>query len=480
MKILLTGASGYIGKRLLAELVSRGDEVTCFTRNPGALQGIPWLNDRVKILEVDLLNPVSDEYSQLEFDAAYYLVHSMTSSIEDFEKSEALTAVNFVDYIGKTSVRQIIYLGGIANSSELSPHLASRRNVEGILKMSGRDTTILRAGIIIGSGSASFEIIRDLVEKLPVMITPKWLNTKCQPIAIKDVIGFLTGVLLRSETYNRTYDIGGPDILTYREMLMQFAKVRGYKRYIITLPVLTPRLSSYWLYFVTSTSYKLAVNLVNSMKVEVTCRPNDLARLLGIKPLRYNEALVSAFQKIEKDLVLSSWKDPISSSSANRNILKFIEIPTHGCLMDIREKKIRGNTNEVVRRIWSIGGTKGWYYANWLWNIRGMLDKLTGGVGLRRGRRNEEVLYPGDTVDFWRVLISDRGSSRLLLYAEMRLPGEAWLEFRIVKRDEDNYLRQTATFRPRGLSGRLYWYMVLPFHAFIFNGMITRLAGESR
>ena len=316
--------------------------------------------------------------------------------------------------------------------------------------------------------------MRDLVEKLPIMITPKWLNTKCQPIGISDVLKFLSKTLFNPLTYDQDFDIGGPDILSYKEMLLEFGRMRNLKRYIFTLPVMTPKLSSYWLYFVSSTSYKLAVALVNSMKVEVICRDNSLNEILGIETISYANALQRAFSKIERNEVVSSWKDAFISSGFNFNISEFIEVPSYGCFKDVRTALVV-HREDTIRKIWSIGGENGWYYGNWLWQIRGYLDKLSGGVGLRRGRTSENTLNAGDALDFWRVLYANKEEGRLLLYAEMKLPGDAWLEFRM----QDDKLIQTATFRPLGVLGRLYWYAVLPFHGFIFNGMIKALTKES-
>jgi hypothetical protein len=324
----------------------------------------------------------------------------------------------------------------------------------------------------VGSGSASFEIIRDLVEKLPFMITPRWLKTKCQPIAIRNVIEFLVGVIGRQETYNKSYDIGGPDILTYKEMLLRFAKVRGLKRSILIVPVMTPLISSYWLYFVTSTSYALAKNLVNSMKIEVICQPNTLSTMLGINLINYDTAIKFAFDKIEQNQVLSSWKDAQTSNIFSTGFSKFIEVPINGCFREVRSIKLE-NEASSLEKIWAIGGKTGWYYGTWLWEIRGFLDQLLGGVGMRRGRKSDTELNTSDALDFWRVMIAEKDQKRLLLYAEMKLPGEAWLEFKI---DNNQYLTQTATFRPLGILGRLYWYSVLPFHGFIFKGMIHNIA----
>ncbi|WP_029033669.1 SDR family oxidoreductase [Salinimicrobium terrae] len=476
MKILLTGATGYIGKRLLPVLLEQGHEVVCCVRDRNRFpsEGI-YLNPQISLLEVDFLKEPPSPEAIKDIDAAYYLIHSMSAGTGDFAEMEAASAHNFLKLVEQTSVKQIIYLTGITNEKELSKHLSSRKNVEEILRRSNIPLTALKAGIIVGSGSASFEIMRDLVEKLPVMITPKWVTTKSQPVAIRNVLEYLSGVLLRNETFNRSFDIGGPDVLTYKEMMLQFAEVRGFKRRIITVPVMTPRLSSYWLYFVTSTSYKLAVNLVDSMKIEVIARDNKLEKKLGIRPIPYKEAVQLAFQKIEQNSVISSWKDSLASSYADNSLLEHINVPTDGCFKDHREKKITGNPNSVLDNIWAIGGVRGWYYGNWLWKIRGFMDKMVGGVGLRRGRTHPHHINTGDTLDFWRVLAADKKNRRLLLYAEMKLPGEAWLEFKITERNGEHFLQQTATFRPNGLAGRLYWYTVLPFHFFVFEGMAGNL-----
>ena len=475
MKILLTGASGYIGKRLLPVLLEEGHHVICCVRDKNRFEKKLYNYENVSLFEVDFLKEVNPENVPVDFEVAFYLIHSMSSSINDFTEFETDCANNFVNFINKTNCRQIIYLSGIANATELSEHLLSRKNVEEILKRSNIPVTILRAGIIVGSGSASFEIIRDLVEKLPVMITPKWLNTKCQPIAIRDVIKFLTGVMLNDKCFGRTFDIGGPEILSYREVLLGYAEVRKLKRFIITLPVMSPRLSSYWLYFVTSTSYKLAVNLVESMKIEVVCRDNDLQKMLNIETIEYKKSVELAFEKIEQNLVLSSWKDSLITSSAYGSLSENIQVPEFGCFKDRKEAEINNDPEQVLDNVWSIGGERGWYYGNALWRIRGFLDKLSGGVGLRRGRTNFNKLVSGDVLDFWRVIVADREAKRLLLYAEMKLPGEAWLEFKIVQREKKQFLIQTATFRPSGLPGRIYWYLLLPFHFFIFEGMINNI-----
>lgn len=470
MKILLTGATGYIGKRILPALVRKGHHVVCCVRDKSRFNPPKSLLSSISIIEVDLLDVTSLSRIPSDIDVAYYLVHSMSISA-DYKNLEQQSAINFRDKLSQTQVKQVIYLSGIINETELSKHLLSRKTVEEELEKGTFNLTCLRAGIIVGSGSASFEIMRDLVEKLPIMITPKWLLTKCQPIGISDVQTFLTECILREETYNRNFDIGSEDVLSYKEMLLEFAKVRGLKRVILTVPVLTPRLSSYWLYFVTSTSYKLARSLVDSMKVEVVCRDNEINQILDIQPITYKESLLKAFEKVEKDSITSSWKDSYSSSEINMNISDFISVPVFGCFKDSRSILVN-NFDSSINKIWSIGGKNGWYYGNWLWRIRGFLDKLVGGVGLRRGRTNQTTISVGDSLDFWRVLYANKEEGRLLLFAEMKLPGEAWLEFKIT----DNKLVQTATFRPLGLMGRLYWYSVYPFHGIIFKGMILKLS----
>ncbi len=470
MRILLTGATGYVGKRLLPILLQQGHTVICCVRDKNRFRVDEHLRSQIEVVEVDFLEPQLDNLPK-NIDAAYYLIHSMSIAKGDFEDLESTSAKNFKRYIETTTAEQVIYLSGIVNEDKLSKHLASRKNVESVLACKQYHLTVLRAGIIVGSGSSSFEIIRDLSEKLPVMIAPKWLNTRCQPIAIRDVISYLVGVLHNEKCYDTSFDIGGPDILTYEEMLQQYCHVRGLKRWIITVPVMTPRLSSYWLYFVTSISYPLAVNLVNSMKVEVICRNDDLEKMLQVHPIRYKDSIELAFQKIEQNLVASSWKDSFSSSRTDRTLSAFIEVPKFGCLKDEKSLKVT-DPKKVIDNIWAIGGGRGWYYGNRLWRFRGFLDKLFGGVGLRRGRTHPTDLHAGDALDFWRVLFADKESGRLLLFAEMKVPGEAWLEFRL---DNENVLHQTATFRPKGLLGRMYWVSALPFHYFVFNGMIRNI-----
>ncbi len=469
MNVLLTGANGYIGKRLMIQLIEQGHHLYCCVRDKNRFNPPASVRKNITVLEIDLTEIDSLDAIPNEIDAAYYLVHSMSGS-SDYQALELKCAIHFRTRMEKTKVKHVIYLSGMTNNTKLSKHLKSRKNVEDELTKGDYNFTCLRAGIIVGSGSASFEIIRDLVEKLPVMITPKWLLTKCQPIGVSDVLSILSKSLLNEKVFNQNFDIGSPDILSYKEMLLQFAEVRGLKRKIWTVPVMTPRLSSYWLYFVTSTSYKLATSLVDSMKIEVICRDNRINKLLNLEPISYKSAIKRAFDRIQENNIVSSWKDSYVSSGIDFDIGDFILVPEYGTLNDCRKLPVK-NKKLTIDRIWKLGGDNGWYYGNWLWKIRGYLDKLAGGVGLRRGRTNPKTLNPGDALDFWRVLYANREEGRLLLFAEMKLPGEAWLEFKI----ENSLLVQTATFRPKGLAGRIYWFIVYPFHGFIFNGLLKKL-----
>ncbi|KJF43419.1 SDR family oxidoreductase [Draconibacterium sediminis] len=469
MRILLTGATGYIGKRLLPVLVHKGHHVTCVVRDKKRAAFGATIEKSIDIIEADLLDKESLQKIPQDIDIAYYLVHSMSDS-RDYAEQEKVSAINFREQINKTTTKQVIYLSGIVNDQSLSKHLKSRLNVEQELAKGDYALTTLRAGIIIGSGSASFEIIRDLVEKLPVMVAPRWLKTGCQPIAISDVIRFLELSINNPAVFNQSFDIGGNEILTYKQMLLRFAKVRGLKRRIISVPVMTPRLSSYWLYFVTSTSYKLATSLVDSMRVEVIARNDELTQLFKLQLLSYEESLQQAFKKIEQNEIISSWKDSFVSGQLHGQLSDFINVPKFGCFKDVRIAETPSAEN-TIEKIWQIGGENGWYYGNRLWRFRGFMDKVAGGVGLRRGRTNIHTIRAGDAIDFWRVIYANKKEGRLLLYAEMKLPGEVWLEFKI----RNKQLIQAVTFRPKGLWGRIYWYLFKPFRSFVFKRMIANI-----
>ncbi|HRD43596.1 MAG: SDR family oxidoreductase [Bacteroidetes bacterium] len=481
MKILLTGANGYIGMRLLPVLVESGHEVTCVVRDINRFKPSPDLLDKVEIIEFDFLKPEDavQNFNNRQFDVAYYLIHSLADTKNTLKEYELRAAGCFVLVSLLTKVKQIVYLSGISNDEHLSSHLTARKVVKDVFVKSGIAYTIFEAGIIVGSGSISFEIIRDLTEKLPLMIVPRWLNSKCQPIAIRNVIYYLQNCMGNEKTYFKTFEIGGPDVLTYKQMLLGFAKERGYKRIILTLPVLFPGLSVYWLNLTTSANFTIARQLVKSMKNDVVCKEFSIREIIPQYLIPYKEALQMAFERIEQNMVVSSWTDSASSSLNRLDVSQYIEVPVNGCFKDRKWTEIpKDQVETVANRFFSIGGEHGWYYADMLWRIRGVLDKIIGGVGLSRGRRSKVDIEAGDTIDFWRVILADRKNHRLLLFAEMKLPGEAWLEFAIVTNNNRSILKQTATFRPKGIMGRNYWYAMLPFHFFIFRNMLKRIAGK--
>lgn len=481
MRILLTGANGYIGMRLLPVLVEAGHEVTCVVRDIHRFQPSPDLLNKVSIIEFDFLHPEDalQNFIDKKFDAAYYLIHSLGDTSTTLKEYEIRSAGCFVLVATLTQVKQIIFLSGICNEQNLSKHLIARKAVKEVFIRSGIAYTIFEAGIIVGSGSVSFEIIRDLTEKLPVMIGPRWLKSRCQPIAIRNLINYLHRSLLNEQTFFKSFEIGGPDVLTYKQMLLEFAAVRGYKRFIFALPILFPGLSAYWLYLTTSANFTIARQLVQSMKNDVICKEHVIHEIIPQELIPYREAIKLAFLKIDQNMVVSSWKDAASSSLSRLDVNQYVEVPVNGCYKDRRWVEIdKDKVEEVASRFFGIGGNQGWYYADNLWRIRGLMDKLIGGVGLKRGRRSDTDIQPGDALDFWRVLLVDHKNYRLLLFAEMKLPGEAWLEFSIVKSETRCVLKQTATFRPRGILGRNYWYAMLPFHYFIFRNMLKRIAGK--
>ncbi len=473
-KILITGANGFIGKRLVYHLLDKGHEVFALVR----VKGTEFKTEnfsRLKIIHGDIRFPNEMDPIPEGLDAAYYLIHSMGSLVENLVEAEVAVAKTFVSLMETHSVKQIIFLGGIIeNEQELSPHLSSRLAVEKVLCSSFIPSTILRASLIIGSGSASFEIIRDLCEKLPIMIAPKWVRSFCQPIGIRDVLFYLEGVLLFETTYNKTFDIGGPDVMTFKDVLQRYARYRKLKRLIIDVPVLTPKLSSYWLVLVTSVRYSLCSYLVESMKHSTRKLNLDIDTILPHSCLTYEQTLDLAFQKISQNEIVSTWMDAWDVKKVNKDLQNYIEVPREGCLKDKQEVQVIIPIEDVQSKIWSLGGDKGWYALNWAWRLRGLFDKLIGGIGMNRGRRHPIELRAGDTVDFWRVILADKRKLHLILYAEMKLPGEAWLEFEVDR--EKMLLRQIVTFRPKGFWGRMYWYFLLPIHLIIFKNMAHSIA----
>lgn len=481
MKILLTGANGYIAMRLLPLLVEAGHEITCVVRNQNRYQPTADILKKIKIIEFDFLKPEESGniFKNQEYDVAYYFIHSLSDTRKSLFQFEKTCASCFINVAHITKVKQIIYLSGISNVDKLSPHLQGRKYVRDILIQSGIPYTIFEAGIVVGSGSASFEIICALVDKLPLMIAPKWLNTKCQPICIRNVIFYLKECLLNEKTYNRLFEIGGPEVLTYKEILLGYAAERGYKRWIYTLPLPLIKFSAFWINLITPANLTIAWKLVESMRNDVVCKDYSVREILPQRMIPYREAIQLAFQAISENMVLSSWKDAMSSSLKQLDINEYIQVPKNGCFKDRKWIEIEENQiEEICKRIFGIGGENGWYSADLLWRLRGVIDKLIGGVGLGRGRRSVRDLETGEAVDFWRVILADKINHRLLLFAEMKLPGEAWLEFSIITNNQRFILKQEATFRPYGIAGRNYWYAMLPFHFFIFKKMIRQIANK--
>ncbi len=470
--ILVAGASGYVGSRLVSRLLDRGYTVRCLARNPDALKDRGW--HRAEVVYGNTLEPDSLLHAMNGMDAAFYLVHAMAGS-PNFRSVDRQSARNFGQAAKKSGLKRIIYLGGLSSDTHaLSEHLRSRQEVGEILRESGIPVTELRASIIIGSGSASFAIIRDLARKLPVMITPRWVRSKCQPIAIRDVLHYLTGVLEHTESEGEIYDIGGLEILTYRQMIAQVAEIMRRKIIIIDVPVLTPRLSAYWLNLVTSVPMGIAFPLVEGLRNDTICSEQRIDKVITFEKSSFRDAVQDALEKEEQKHIESSWTGASSGIS--------MPYPVEGekLLSDSRVIRCRCSCEEIFSRIQCIGGENGWYYANWAWQIRGIIDRLIGGVGMRRGRRHPSDVRVGDALDFWRVERFKPGVM-LRLRAEMKVPGTAWLEFQVKESSNNTCIfRQTALFRPSGWIGYVYWYMMAPAHFFIFRNMARRIVNEKR
>ncbi|MGL4851447.1 MAG: SDR family oxidoreductase [Phocaeicola sp.] len=473
MNILLTGVTGYIGGRLLPTLLESGHTVYACIRDRARFPKRYLTHANLKLVEVDFLKPAYDSLPK-EIDVAFYLIHSMVDSLSHFEDLEQRQAENFVRYMHLTTVKQVIYLSGIASDVSLSTHLASRKRVAEILSEGNYAFTLFRAAIIIGSGSASFEIMYDLVDRLPIMVGPNTLNNICQPIAVRNVIYYLSEAMLNPACMNDSFDIGGPEVITYREMLLQIAEIRKLRRILYTVPWISARLCAHWFYFITTVSSNLAISLSDSMQNNEICVDNRITAILPQELLSFKEMVEAALLKLSTDNVLSSWKDSFSSSGLNYLIADTVNIPQTGVLTYGVERPFLIERSKVIERVFETGGTKGWWFANWLWKTRGIIDLFSRGAGMR-GRTSEQNLTVGDAIDFWRVLIADKENGRLLLYAEMVMPGEGWLDFKLKNAEGKEVLSITATFRPKGLSGRLYWLSTKPLHYFIFTGMIKRL-----
>lgn len=477
MCVLVAGATGYVGRRLVAELVAGGHQVRCLARTPGKLDAEPW-RDRVEVVSGDVLDRGSLTVPFRDVDAAYYLVHSIGSEA-DWQTRDRLAAENFRAAAAEAGVAQIIYLGGLGDDAggALSSHLASRHEVGRVLAEGSVPLTELRAAVVIGSGSASFEMLRHLVEVLPVMTTPRWVETRVQPISVRDVLAYLTGVLGDRAAYGKVFEIGGTDVVTYREMMDLYASVAGLrKRWIVPVPVLSPRLSSLWVGLVTPIPADLARPLIDSLVNEVVVHDHAIDRVVPHQPIGCREAIELALQRVGEFDVSTRWTDAELYGRSPAD-----PIPTDpgwagATVLVDRQVVCSGATPEALyREICALGGERGWLVGGWLWTLRGWLDRLLGGVGMRRGRRHPTDLRVGDVVDFWRVEALE--PARLVrLRTEMRLPGDAWLEWSIASGTKGAVLTQRALFRPRGLSGRAYWYAVAPFHRFIFGPLARRIA----
>ena len=479
MKILVTGASGYIGGRLVPRLLSEGHHVRALTRDPRKLEADPWRSE-VEVARGDVLDQESLERAMDGCDAAFYLVHSMDDSGEDFQDRDRRAAGNFANAAEEAGLGRIVYLGGLGADDDLSDHLASRQEVGRILASGSTPVTELRAAVIIGSGSVSFEMLRYLTEVLPVMITPKWVRTVCQPIAISDVLEILTHAITEEGPDSQIHQIGGPDQLTYEEMMRVYAEVAGLpRRLIVPVPVLSPKLSSHWVGLVTPLPTGVAKPLVESLRVEVTVDDNSYASEIAGELLGYRESVTRALEHSRSLEVVTRWSD--TAESPARALPGDPEWAGGSVQVDRQTAESAANSDDLFWAFARLGGTVGYYTMDWAWALRGLLDSLAGGVGLRRGRRHPEEIRRGEALDFWRVVEVEPGH-RLELYAEMRLPGEAWLTFTATPRGEGSLLEQKAVFVPRGLFGRLYWWAMLPFHVAIFRRMADRIAraAESR
>ncbi len=476
--ILVTGATGYVGARLVPRLAAAGYHVRAAGRSMAKLRSRPWSKlAEVELVAIDIFDQEQVEKALIGCDAAYYLIHSMNGRTKDFESADRKAAKIMASAADKVGLGRLIYLGGLGEDTpNLSKHLRSRTEVAEILSEGSTDVTVLRAGMILGSGSASFEILRYLVERLPLMVTPKWLETPSQPIAIANVLTYLIECLSCEETRGKVFDIGGPEILSYRKLMEIYAECAGLgKRFIVPVPVFSPNLSSYWINFVTPVPGYIARPLAEGLKNPVVCKENKILELIPQDLLSPRRAIEMALDRIQHRLVESHWSDAgalpppewVAPGDPGWAGGTYYE--------DNRVIVVNQSASQVWDKLGRLGGKTGWYYGNWLWRLRGYIDKFMGGVGLSRGRRNSEELFTGDALDFWRIAHVEK-EKRLLLIAEMIVPGQASLEFRIAETKNGTRVQQIARFVPQGVLGLLYWFAVSPLHEFVFSGMLKGIA----
>ncbi len=472
--VLVTGATGYIGGRLVPRLLDGGYHVRCLVRDPSRLQGRHW-QTAVEVIQGDVLEPDSLQPAMQGVDAAYYLVHSMSGG-QGFQERDLQAASNFGSAAQQAGVKRIIYVGGLADeTADLSKHLQSRQQTGNALRAAGVPVTEFRAAVIVGSGSLSFEMIRYLTERVPVMIAPRWVYTRTQPISIREVLEYLTAALTTPASSGKIIEIGGADVITYGDMMMIYAELRGLKRWMVPVPVLTPRLSSYWVNLVTPIPAAIARPLIAGLRNENIVREPSAHQLFPqIEPVGYRTAVKRALGRLNASEVETAWSDALSTSQGD---IPPVILTTHeGMILEQRQLAVQAAPDQLYRVFTGLGGQRGWLYMNWAWRLRGLLDRLIGGVGLRRGRRDADDLRVGDALDFWRVEALEP-DQRLLLRAEMIVPGKAWLQFSVKPHNSGGtLLTQTAFFAPKGLFGFLYWYGLYPLHSLIFSGLIRQIA----
>ncbi|MGM1059758.1 SDR family oxidoreductase [Saccharothrix sp. Mg75] len=477
MRCLVTGATGYLGGRLVPRLLAEGYDVRCLVRSPEKLRDVPWA-DRVEVVKGDVLDPASLDDAMRDVDVVHYLVHSL--SVADFADADRRAAENTARAAEDAGVQRIVYLGGLHPPGvALSPHLSSRKEVGDVFLRSAVPAVVLQAAVIIGSGSASFEMLRYLTERLPVMVTPRWVHNRVQPIAVRDVLRYLVGVVRAPAEVNRTFDIGGPDVLTYLDMMLRYARVAGLRpRRVLPVPLLTPGLSSHWVNVVTPVPKSIAKPLIESLVHEVVCREHDIDDLVPGETTGYDRAVELALARVRDADVETRWSGASVPGAPSDPLPSDPDWSGGSSYCDVREKETHASPERLWEVVEGIGGEHGWYSFPLAWAVRGWLDRLVGGVGLRRGRRDPRRLHVGEALDWWRVEALDRG--RLLrLRAEMRVPGLAWLELQVVPRGTGSTYRQRAVFVPRGLAGHVYWWLVWPFHGLVFGGMVGNIASEA-